>query len=140
MVDPIVQSFLKKLIFSLVMLAGLIILIKRQKTTLAITLLLAIMLVSGFLLEKLGLYPFGGRHIMPYSIFLYSLISVPISWIYNIRIKWNIGKIIVVLFLSTFFVIFVFHQSCTNTLLKQVYKYSHSESYKICIQNIRITN
>lgn len=82
MVDPIIQSIFKKVIFVIIAIAIALVFAKKHKTLFLVVALLGLLLTSGFILEKLGLYPFEGRHIMPFSIFLYILIANLLSFLY----------------------------------------------------------
>ena len=86
-VDWIVQFVFKKIML-LVAAAAVYLLFKTKNTErhalfryssviLLITLLLTV------LLENLGFYPFGGRHVMPYSVFYYALVIFAVSEIYK---------------------------------------------------------
>jgi hypothetical protein len=82
-VDPVVQFVFKKAIALFILLSVYFIYkYRKSKEFLIIAstgFILLVCLKLSYLGEKLGYFPFGGRHVMPFSLFLYVLIAYMFS-------------------------------------------------------------
>jgi hypothetical protein len=104
--DPWVQYLVKK-VLALVIVVGVYLWVKdRNKAARAIVFasstVLIISLVTALLGEKLSLYPFGGRHIMPFAFLLY----IPVSYIFAGLYRWTKASIAIPVVLITLLVLF----------------------------------
>lgn len=127
-VDPIVQFIFKKVILVLVFLGAFFAYKgRRSKEVLVLAPVFFILLVSlafAYVGEKLGYFPFGGRHVMPYSVFLYIVIAYVLS---KLRVY---GGILLVLLI----VLFISFQFCYTygILPSEVFTTIPAEIYKAC--------
>lgn len=84
--EPWTQFFMKKISLVLILLGALFMWTNRRNINDRLVYFVMLLLLPSLVLalagEKLGLYPFGGRHIMPYSFILYIFFSYVISKIY----------------------------------------------------------
>lgn len=137
MVSPIIQEFFKKIVFSVFLSSLLIITIKKQKKLFKILTLFFIILFFSYFLDVVNLYPFGGRHIMPFSFIEYIIISVFFTYIYNL--KYIVNKIIVILVLGLLLTLFSFHTYCTNNILLKtnLVGLTNSNTYQFCINKFQ---
>jgi len=118
--DFLAQFILKKLFLVLVLL-GTWVTIKdkdSRKKWIGISLLvtLSASLLIALLGEILGYYPFGGRHIMPFSFLLYAIVALALHRLTKIP---RVGKIITTLLLLTVLVSFIAFQSCSQIFLNR---------------------
>lgn len=113
--DSWAQFILKKLLLAL-FITGLgfaIIKRKSQKTMIinASLVILGICLAVSLIGEKLGYYPFGGRHIMPFSFLLYIVVAFTVSEIMNVS---KLLECISTLALAIVLLSFVSFQVCSG--------------------------
>ena len=105
----------KKLFFVLALLSvWLIIRAKRpdvRRAGLMILVLLFTTLALALVGEKLGYYPFGGRHIMPFSFLLYIVICLGLG---EIAHKYKSGKLVLLVVITPVVVAFILFQSCSQ--------------------------
>lgn len=139
MVNPIIQELFKKFIFIILIFGIGIILHKKHKILIQIVLLFCSILGLSFVLEKLGFYPFGGKHIMPFSFINYLLISAGLSYIYTLNLKFYINKIFIFTLLTILTVIFSFHSYCTNSIVLKtsLTGVTNSNTYQVCINKFQ---
>jgi len=99
-------------VFSLIRLAR-----DKVKTIGLITaFVLALVLISSLIGESFGLYPFGGRHIMPFSFLLYLILAIGLAELSKRR-RWLKGLITVCLIMLIFS--FVSFQSCSQVFWRR---------------------
>jgi TctA family transporter len=127
-VDPIIQFIFKKSILVLLFL-GAYFMYRERKTKEATivaagSFILFVSLTLAYIGEKLGYFPFGGRHVMPYTVFLYPIIAYAIS-----KLKLY-GLILFVLLIA----LFISFQFCYTygILPSEVFLTIPSEIYKTC--------
>jgi hypothetical protein len=110
------QYFLKKSVFILFVIGIITTIlnknIKLRKVGIFSITVLTVSLVASLVGEKLGYYPFGGRHIMPFSFLVYIILSLSFSWIYSKKIMGRLCSVILLLILVMSFVSFQF---CSQT-------------------------
>lgn len=133
LVSSFIQFWFKKIILlSFVSIVYLSIKkIKDIELRLAIVVLLGSLLIS-ICLEFIGIYPYGGRHIMPFSIYLYLIFAYGFKWIYS---KYKIVAIALFLVLVS---ILLFHTTCESMLLPKDYEstVAHDKAYSVCVDRV----
>lgn len=115
-VDWPIQYVIKKILLIIFASTLILFLIKKNANILNLvkyvypTLFLT--LVTTLILENFGYYPFGGRHIMPFSVFYYAMVSLIIIKGYKIYKYFLVVLILLVLL----FITFNLNLSCANHL------------------------
>ena len=112
-IDPWAQFFLKK-VFLVLFVTGACLAFKTRKTNTtlmgAFTILFLTLIIS-MTGEKAGYYPFGGRHIMPFSFLLYIVVAFSLVWASKFK---YVGKLTVALVLSLILSSFIGFQACSQ--------------------------
>lgn len=140
LVDPLIQSVFKKFIL-LSLFSGFFFelykLVRFKKLSIYwVTFVLFFgLMICGYFLEFVGVYPFGGRHIFAYSFLYYFVLLYPFKDIKNVKIQLSILLFVLFLLLP----LFIFHQKCSNWISSQFLqiKVEQKDSYKYCIQNTK---
>jgi len=82
-VDPVVQFVFKKVILIILFLGPYFVYKERKSKEFIVVasgaFILVVSLSLAYIGEKLGYFPFGGRHVMPYSVFLYVIVAYVLS-------------------------------------------------------------
>lgn len=131
-VDSVVQFVFKKLIAILIAVGGYLVYKNRKsregKVTISIGFILVVSLVCSYFGEKFGYFPFGGRHIMPFSVFLFVLIAYALSKL----------KVVGVVVLSVIVFVFLSFQFCFlyKLLPENVFITIPSDIYKTCLERM----
>ncbi len=107
------QFILKKVLLALFVI-GVWLAVKTKKSNTALFgafTILSIALVVSMVGEKAGYYPFGGRHIMPFSFLLYVMVAFSLEWVSKFKYA---GKMIVGILMSLLLFSFISFQVCSH--------------------------
>jgi hypothetical protein len=122
----------KKLIALIIILVFYFVYINRKSKEaliiLSVNFVLFISLIFSYLGEKFGYFPFGGRHVMPYSAFLYVLIAYVLS-------KLKAFGVILLVFLV---LVMISYQFCFiyGVPANRIFMVIPGEIYKNCIMTV----
>ena len=130
-----VQFWFKKLIFVLVMISLFyplfhLVRSKKIKTDAILVFVFGFTLLQVYIAEKAGLFPFGGRYIMPFSVIMYLIIA---NFLDNFK-RNKFVMAIIIISLIAMSALFYFHENCLYILTNKGYDLNkiQMEAYSIC--------
>lgn len=112
--DSWAQFLFKKVLLVLFVIGAWLAVKTRKANTTLISafFILSLTLTASMMGEKAGYYPFGGRHIMPFSFLLYIVLAFSLEWVSKLKCG---GKLMTGIVLSLILLSFISFQTCGQT-------------------------